>query len=465
MIRNESFKGMFFLPENIANEVAGELHYNHEGTIKLELFGSLFVTIGDIRDKTHSNTIWGYTFDGDNITLFDCNIIHTKYNEDFSTTVNITVVYNAKLILHGIHSHNIEDKIYNELYVRLDFLTDWIGAPYAKIEHVDGKTVITQNQPNNINFDITEDITGEIVFFPNMPFNNTLELRMDCYLLLNSLNNASFLEYRAALQKVQSMLSMFTLNKVRYTSLSLRSPNEFTKHRGELIIPRDIKILYLQEYIKSNEVNAYYFLLVYSDIENVFEKVVNKWFKINDELSPILNILYNHLGEYADFNESHFLSMVQAVEAFHRRKLQDTTRLKELDKARKLDILNEVSSEDNKQWLKGRLSFSYEPSLKERLKESFKLHASTLFKGDNWSNEADRDILIKHIVNTRNYYTHYGNELVHKKLKLNSMFSVTLLLRTLLIIQVLNEISIPVEVIEKAIKPNMRFKLPSTEEI
>ena len=106
----KQYKGLWWLPENKSDKVAGILYYEPSKEFRLELIGS-FSPLGDdpmfsVFDVKAEAVIHGQAADGDDITLFDCgcNKNH-RWKADFATTT-----YNAKSIAIGIHLSSLDEK-------------------------------------------------------------------------------------------------------------------------------------------------------------------------------------------------------------------------------------------------------------------------------------------------------------------------------------------------------------------
>jgi hypothetical protein len=83
---------------------------------------------------------------------------------------------------------------------------------------------------------------------------------------------------------------------------------------------------------------------------------------------PILSLYFSRLYEQRIQLEHRFLSLIQAVEGYHRRRLSKLEAPEEEHAARIKDILAAVP-ERHKTWLRGQLRHSNEPRLDKRLSE------------------------------------------------------------------------------------------------
>ena len=171
-------------------------------------------------------------------------------------------------------------------------------------------------------------------------------------------------------------------------------------------------------------------LFRFGQIQDDAERIVNNWFDAYDQIDPALNLYFSTKTGAHKYLDGKFLALAQGLETYHRRtsniKLMDEDAFEKLTSA-----LIESCPEDNREWLSGRLLHGNEVSLSRRLKsiiEPFKELLGT---------SKERNKLIRAIVDTRNYLTHYdqsletvavkGKELWMLCLKMEAIFQLHLL--------------------------------------
>lgn len=105
-------------------------------------------------------------------------------------------------------------------------------------------------------------------------------------------------------------------------------------------------------------------LIVLPTDDRAFRTLVSKWFDLAERLGPVLDLRF--APSYAEFmySESRFLNAVQGVEALHRHELQGEPDQSDLD-ARAAAIAN--CPPQHQKWLKGKLQYAHEPTLRRRL--------------------------------------------------------------------------------------------------
>jgi hypothetical protein len=153
-------------------------------------------------------------------------------------------------------------------------------------------------------------------------------------------------------------------------------------------------------------------LLTLPEIADNFESVIQKWFGL---YSTIDNVLALYLaGEYNaerfPFEEARFVTIVQALESYHRRVLNEPVQPPNVWKARRDSIVDAVADADKK-WVKQQLAFSNQQTLKDRL-------AVLVAKTSSLTSVLipDTALFIGRVRDTRNYYTHYDPKHSNKRL-------------------------------------------------
>jgi len=178
---------------------------------------------------------------------------------------------------------------------------------------------------------------------------------------------------------------------------------------------------------------------------------------LTEKLSPITGILHANIDSSGEFVHNNFLNIVQAVEAFHRRLLQDTEQLKNENQVLVARLLDQIAGKEDKEWLEARLAYSYEPNLRLRLKELIAKYQEVLFTDQPPKKSINR--LISNVVEKRNYFTHYGSSPKKKENEISQIIGLTTFLKMLLAFCVLDEIGVPPDILKDNIYNRFRFRI------
>lgn len=126
------------------------------------------------------------------------------------------------------------------------------------------------------------------------------------------------------------------------------------------------------------------------------------------------------------YGEQRFLALVQVLESYHRLKIGND-QVPQLKHEERLKEIYDCVPKKHLDWLKDKLNFSHELSLKERIEQL----AYTYIKAINPLIKNQEAFATK-IKNTRNYYTHYNQSLKNKIAQGEELFRLTQILSFLL---------------------------------
>jgi YesN/AraC family two-component response regulator len=107
-----------------------------------------------------------------------------------------------------------------------------------------------------------------------------------------------------------------------------------------------------------------------TEVHDRLGEVVRSWLTLSDELDQSLSMLFSIINEEREmFVENRFLTVVQALEAYHRHHARFPTVVRDEIKHEHLlrEIVNSVP--EHRKWLQEKLQNSNEPSLRQRIKE------------------------------------------------------------------------------------------------
>jgi hypothetical protein len=442
MIKNLEYKGIWFLPENEDNtleHVTGTLTFDVNKGPDLELLGTL-----ESNDRSDLNRnivlILGLTSTGDKITL----LRSSEYNRILSSSGMTTSKYQSQYILIGEHFKKIEDLDFHSVTARFKNFELWISKfGFKRVEYSpNGTFELDFELPKKIEFKINETLNGAINFRFSAPLNKKVKkvtIEQKSELSIKSSIKKSFFEIIDDLMYFQNFLTLGTFETAYPFAISVADEVE------------DIEVYYkpVFNYDENERKRLNDFLFSYEDIENDFAHIISKWYNLKDKIEPIIFLLLDSFYNRGKFTENHFLNIVQGLETFHRRFKNNQIRPKNDHEEMILEILNLIE-EPNKNWLKGRLNFSNEPTLHMRLCELVDyLKIETINKIIK-----DKDQFIRDTKNSRNYYTHYDEGTKKKALRSSELYTLTEKLRVILIASVLIETGFREEEIEKLFKKN-----------
>lgn len=146
-------------------------------------------------------------------------------------------------------------------------------------------------------------------------------------------------------------------------------------------------------------------LFNYKAISSDAQDVFNKWISAYDNIAPALNLYFSTTSDAQKYLDGKFLALAQGLETYHRSISNEKSMDPEEYEILVAKVIDNCPKE-KLEWLNGRLMHGNEINLRKRLRriiEPFKTYIG---------NNRERERLIKSIVDTRNYLTHYNENLM-----------------------------------------------------
>jgi hypothetical protein len=151
-------------------------------------------------------------------------------------------------------------------------------------------------------------------------------------------------------------------------------------------------------------------LFRFGDIRKNAEAIFNNWLNAYSTIRPALGLYFSAVTGTHKYLDGRFLALAQGLETYHRRTSSET--LMERGKFRRLvATLLCLCPKEHRKWLRGRLYHGNEINLGQRIKKIIEPYRSYLGKSKQ------RNKLIRGVVSTRNYLTHYSEELEKESVK------------------------------------------------
>jgi hypothetical protein len=428
MIKGFEHTGQWWLPNEPENKIPGTLKYDHKQGAMLELIGSFENRKDRYKDKKPL-VILGTSSNGNKVSLHDCSLFSRQGIYQGFTTCS----YFADMVFVGTHFHNTEDAKFRNINARYSCLDEWVDISGLSFTHSKEEDVIIRyKKPDDIRVDIGGDFSIIITQVLHTEFARVQKkagVEQKWIVRIETVHEASFESFYSIIQHLQSFLCLAVREPVHV--LDIEGETEANKMTDINCYP-PVGIFYKSPYISEPPESSlgWYMLFTYQDISADFGVLLRNWFEKADVLRPIcglyLGILYNpHL-----YLENQFLSLVQAIEAFHRRifkgRYLPKSEYKKLVFTPLVNMIPDVNR-DLQESLKSKLGDGNEHSLRTRLNELLdkcgKIVPQLL---------GNRRFFINKTVHTRNYHTHYDKKLYKYAAQGTELVSLTKKLRILL---------------------------------
>ena len=444
----ESFThtGVWFTPENPDNRLSGTLSFDLQTGIELELVGTL------VASRSHDNIhepkfILGLTTDGKTITLYRSFESSRSMHLPGMPTCKYVVLY----VLSGAHFERDEDFVFHSVRGRLRNLETWISKYGFSVVETDFTTKTTKVEytlPNSVEFSIRPTVKGKLNFtssVPSSPYTNSVTIEQKAEVIIEHEKAISFEGILDDFFHFQNFLTLGTFEASHPLVIRLSNRDLQEELNEEISQPVLVQVFFQYSIAVRPARNRIHweFLFHYHDIADTFGTIVQGWYMNHTTLRPVTDLLFDSFYKSGTFTENMFLNICQALETFHRRFRKNEVRPKG-DHERMIGEIVETTSAEHKDWLKGRLHFSNEPTLHARLDELIEELSNNTVK----KIITDKEAFIKEVKNSRNYYTHYDKSTERKAKKGAELFTLTEKLKVVLVCAVLKQTGFSADQIE-----------------
>lgn len=445
--------GVWWLPSETDNKVSGTLSFNRQG-IALDLYQSFTPVRGTISpgDSIPEHPIvHGTTTKGEAVTLFDAQEFLGSINMGSGGVVESGHI-RASLLVFGSHipSHLQLTKV----NFRVPNLQVWLGKEIINLSSTfDGHDVeewLYKLLP----------LPGETIHISSINANLSWYYSWTCthndYRFID-VNVSAWVSFDS--EDAKPIDWFLEQRAVLLTMLSLLSGHAFA---ADAIQARDnsgsvLDVLRVTPPVEKVEHNyPRNFLLSCMEISKPFEEYCNEWFDIYTDIKRPASLARSVLASRSLWSHVEFLSLMQALEGFHRAfyegNYMEETKYEGVKHTLTSAIPHNVGS-DYKEALKSRIHYGNEISLRKRLNEladklSDKLRAYIFGESKKMPNSW---------IDTRNYYTHWDDALLSNVLNIQSIVNVNLRMRCLLHVLYALKMGISSDDLEKALGGSSRI--------
>lgn len=360
-------------------------------------------------DDMYLKRIIGLVEDDGLIILNKCCYIQ-KY---IPSNENITKSkISSKQVFAGLESIDNEDITFNTFSFSVDCLDEWVNESAFKIDEdfKNGIINILYNLPAKQSLALDNGMKLDLDFsysLPLFPVITEAKITQRTFFTLKSEEPCNIDLFISLAHKISHLISFAVGETVSIKNVSARKYKE--NDESVHLYSKKTKVFYCSTTYTKNipKCLAWDMLFNFNTIKDNTEEVFNKWINAYENLSPTLFLYFSTKNNSINKIESKFLALAQALETYHRRLSDEKLMADDIYESLLSGIINSCPKE-HKNWLYGRLKYGNEITLSKRLKkiiEPFK---------EYFGNNEQRQKLIKRIVDTRNFLTHYDKSLIDK---------------------------------------------------
>ena len=405
----EEFKkmGYFWIPAESDRRIPGTLSILDGGQIELEVFG-LFGEFG--KNPKPIGRIVGHIKKEGFVTLDGCSYTRMSSSSDTSRTFEdiSTASISVDRVFIGVAYREGEVPLFDTLIFSIEGIDEWVGISGIEDDYQFEKNTatISYKLPENIPLKLDNGMELLIVFGwkpRELVSKRKAGVAQKTYFHLVSQDVSELEEFISIAKKITAFLC-FAINKiVSLDSMSTTFENYHKDIREHLTEENPINVdIYCHSWPHSKDypdIHPAYFLFRFEDIQSKVESILNKWIKGWEHFEPAFHLYFWTQMRGYPYIEVFFLTLAQGLEAYHRRKSNEK-QMNEDDFKKLVGDLIDQCPKEKREWLKGKLAFANELSLRKRLQrliEPFK---------DVFGNREKCKSLINKIVDIRNNLTH-----------------------------------------------------------
>ena len=448
------YSGVWWLPSNPQDTVAGTLTFSNEEGLELTLIGALGDATPFNSSTDHHELILGISGDGKLITLNGCSVTSLKIGMPGFARQS----YRCHRCYVGFHVSEPNELQFSRFDIRYSHLPDWVRVSgftirpnleqhkldvfYTLPNELEGET-----SRGKVSLTFTLNTSGDAIEEMSLRQSVSLEVKADKKYPVHELISQF-------IRPLQNLLSLATTKPNTILELNVYSKEvSFEKSNGE-VVETPIKVFFQQRYFEPRQGKLLipdYMLFTLHDIEGDFPSIIERWFQVSADLDSVCDLYFGIQYTPSMYSENRFLNIAQAVESYHRRRMKNNVLPKAEHKALKEAILSQVDAE-HREWLKGQLAYSNEPRLEQRIRELtenvYEAVAPLI---------SNKEEFAKKVKDTRNFLTHYDKRLEDKAAKGSELFWLTRKLSYLLQSCFLMELGLPLEKCAQLLRRNQAF--------
>lgn len=449
-------KGFWWLPEKPAVKISGILSFKNEKKIVLELLGSLYDKHGFSDEKLfHPKIILGATDNGYLCTLYQNVESKSQLN---SSGIHKSII-ESKFLLVGKHFQAEEKIKFTSFQVNFTNLESWlVKRPF---------TLETPSQNDQSEWRLIhkwpEEFQAKLEEI-NSVIQSTHDFATDgdrirdviwksrAYLKINPENEQHLKWYWEIIYDLCNLLTLL-IGETTYI-LQLKAFGDEIEISPGKTIKEPIELYFSQNKLNLKEdIHPFQMIISFPVVGDMIDQVLAQWFLKAKTLRFTYDLFFGTFYNPSMYLQFHFLSLMQAIESFHRvtrtgKYLNDKEWKPFRDQlANKLPV---ELDRWHKESLKSRIKYGNEYSLRKRINDLLQsLDENTLSLLSPSANYFTNDI-----VNTRHYLTHYDDELKDNALEGADLYWANQRLRILITILLLKEIGLEESVIIESMKHN-----------
>lgn len=423
--------GFFWLPADPENRLPGTLEISDGGRIELKVLGAIGGRLHLFDDLRFIPRIVGIVEKYGAVTLDRCFFT--------SRTFEGNGIAHGRIFVHqaflGVLMSEGEPVRFNEFRFSVEGLDEWLHVSGIVTDGTASKISVSYTRPNDIVLKLPGGARLTFSHSWNLaPAFNRVGITQKASIRVAADEPLSFDDSVFIAHQLTHFLCLAIDKTVAIDAFSAMVMA--TEGGSGPEKPTEVKVLYqsIPFTERDPKTDNFRMLFDYAQIATTAEEKIGRWFAAYELFRPTLALYFSARTGAHKYLDSKFLSLVHALETFHRR----TSDERLMDDCRYLKLVNELTEacpEEHKKWLAQRLAYGNELSLGKRLLLLAKPFEAQLGGKKRCS------ALIRKIADTRNYLTHYDKKLEGKAATGNELYGLCVVAEAIVQLHVLKQVS------------------------
>jgi hypothetical protein len=414
--------GEWYKPRNPEAKIFGRLTFSDQAGIHLELCGAFE---GTEQEKTvpefnmelppkNFPIILGETTEAKLLTLYECvRVESTKHWHNASDKMldKVEERYRVDYAFIDVHFSDQTEAAFYKADLQYLNLEDWAqvqvfktqeGISQGNLERYD----LSYQRPQKITASVPHGAIS-VVFRFHHQFSSPHEvsLHQTTHLQIELREALSIDEWRSTyVYHLQNLLSLATTRPHPITDLVVYSRSKTTRITTDKSFDTPIHVIFSQRYYEPKMIRPLYpgeMIFTLQDIKDDFSDKLSKWLQISDpeNFGGICDLFFSVIYSPSIYLPHAFLSVVAAVESYHRRQFNRPA-LPHSEFKRRKDIVIGSAPPECRDWLEGQLFRNHLP-FRERINDMVIFASPVVGRLI-----ADQDYFVKKVQTTRNLLVH-----------------------------------------------------------
>jgi len=457
MLEEHELTGEWWLPSDPTTRFGGTLLCKPGLRPRLRLAGS-FVKLADSGRQFVANVVLGKTAQAGPVALLDCRDAGSTRNlQEGGGTESIL---EALALVRGLHCSQEDQILLTGFTVELSYIDEWadlfrISFEYPRQRKGSAPYRVTYDHPTPVeavlddgaSLKIGVDIRGPQVSRPQ----KGIHVETATILTFVPASPISLSDALKRLRVLGNLLCLATQEPIfplRLSAVVAEHPLTVAPDEGKI----EILLFTPDIHEPQRELRLPHdMLFVLSDIADNLGQHLDRWFLAAEEIEEVLDLYFATRYQPRMYLQHCFLSLTQAVEGFHRLRM-DRTEVPAEDYAKRMEVVLSSVTAEYRPWLERVLEHSNEANLATRLSDMCKEYRSVMNRIDRkrqWIDDA---------VRIRNYLAHGKSG--EKPYDRRGLLRVTERLRVLVELGLMSELGFGLADLEGLVERHWRAKPP-----